>query len=112
MIAATGTATRSPTKPKSAPKADSAKISQTGWSPTEEPTRFGVRMLPSTNWPAWKIAATASDPPPVAPELVEREPDGQRPADQRADVGNEGQRARDEAHDEPELSPTSASAAA
>ena len=47
--AATGTATRRPTNPKSAPKAESAKISQTGCSPTEVPTSLGVRMLPSTN---------------------------------------------------------------
>ncbi len=49
-----------PTKPKSAPKADSAKISQTGCRPTLSPTSLGVRMLPSTNWPDWKIAQTAT----------------------------------------------------
>ena len=36
--AATGTATSIPTKPKSDPKTDKANISQTGCSPTEEPT--------------------------------------------------------------------------
>ena len=76
--AATGTATSSPTKPNSAPKADSAKISQTGCSPTDLPTSFGVRTLPSTNWPDWKIAADRDDPPPLAPELEQRQPDRQQ----------------------------------
>ncbi len=58
MAAATGTATSMPAKPKTDPKAESAKRSQTGCSPTDLPTSFGVRMLPSMNWPAAKIAAT------------------------------------------------------
>jgi hypothetical protein len=40
-VAASGTATKSPTKPKRDPKASSAKISRTGCSPTLSPTNFG-----------------------------------------------------------------------
>ena len=57
MAAATGTAISIPTKPKTDPKAESANSSHTGCRPTDLPTSFGVRMLPSTNWPAAKIAA-------------------------------------------------------
>jgi hypothetical protein len=34
-------------------------MSQTGCRPTESPTSFGDRMLPSTNWPKTKIPNVA-----------------------------------------------------
>lgn len=40
-MAASGTATKTPTKPKRYPKASSTKISRTGCSPTLSPTSFG-----------------------------------------------------------------------
>ena len=55
--AASGTATSIPTKPNSQPNTDSAKISHTGCSPTDEPTSLGVRKLPSATCPATKMPA-------------------------------------------------------
>ena len=35
-------------------------MSQTGCRPTESPTSFGDRMLPSTNWPKMKMPSVAA----------------------------------------------------
>ncbi len=46
-----------------------------------------------------------ADRQPVAPELEQRQPDGQRAAHEAADIGDEGDRPRDGADDQPELQP-------
>ena len=42
---------------------------------------------------------------PVAPELEQRQANGQRPADQRAKIGDEGHETGNEANDKAELQP-------
>ena len=46
-LAARGTANSKPIKPKKAPNKESARINDTGCKPTELPTNFGVKILPS-----------------------------------------------------------------
>ena len=103
--AASGTASSSPTKPNSEPKAKSANISQTGCSPTDSPTSFGERMLPSTNCPTTKIAERREDPGPVGPELHERDADREEEPGERADIGDEAQEARRHADQGAEIQP-------
>ena len=103
--AAAGTAISRPTKPNSAPKANSANISQTGCRPTLLPTSRGCRMLPSMNWPTKNTAATAPTISPVRPELDERDADRQHQADQRADIGNEADQAGEQADQDAEIQP-------
>ena len=53
-----GTATIMPTSPNIDPKIDRASRSETGCKPTELPTSFGVKKLPSISWPKTKIPIT------------------------------------------------------
>jgi hypothetical protein len=48
-----------PHEAEQGPKARSANMTQTGWSPTDAPTSFGDRMLPSINCPRKKIPRVA-----------------------------------------------------
>ena len=98
-----GTAISRPTKPNSAPKANSANISHTGCRPTLLPTSRGCRMLPSMNWPTKNTPATADDHRPVGPELDEGDADGQHQPGQRADIGDEGDQPGEQADEDAEI---------
>ena len=60
QIAVSGTAIKTPMKPKSAPKMKRPKMIQTGCNPIFDPINFGVRKFDSMSCPKIKISETCA----------------------------------------------------
>ena len=58
ITAAVGTAIINPKKPSKTPPESNANITHMGCKPTLSPTSFGVKKLPSINWPTANTATT------------------------------------------------------
>ena len=103
IAAAAGTAISMPTKPNRAPKANSANISQTGCSPTEDPTSRGCRMLPLKELADGEDGDDRADHDEIRPELDNGDDQRQHEANQRSDIGNEADQAGEQADQKAEI---------